>query len=156
MKLDTIIDLYNQFTKIHNQFALIKRKSVITDGEQIVYPAEMQVLSLIYSNPFYTSTEISKKLYITKSATSQIIKKLVSKEYLSKFRGKENERVINFKVSDRGKRLVEKFMQSDANSLNGLSSEVSNLSENELETIKLFMNKMENIFDKKLESKEKI
>lgn len=150
MKLDIVIDLYNQFSKIHNQFALIKRKSVIIDGDLSVYPAEMQVLSLIYSSPLYTSTEISKKLYITKSATSQIIKKLVLKKYLSKYRVEDNERVVHFKLSERGKSLVENFMNSDASSLNILASDMDGFSEQELETIKFFLNKIENMFDKKL------
>lgn len=150
MELDVVIDFYNQFARIHNQFSVVKRNSTIDDGENIINPSEMQILSIIYSNPSYTSVDIANQLYITKSATSQQIKKLSNKGYINKVRDTNNERKVILQLTDRGNKAVERFLGDQSEILHSLLDKMENLSDVEVNAIKYFFNELEGMLDNKL------
>lgn len=143
-------ELYNQFIRIHNKFTLIKRKNVDVCNTNL-YPAEMQVLCLFNTHAELTVTDIALNLSITKSAASQLVKKLCSKNMLQKYRSGENERIVILKTTDQGKIAVENFFSNENHAFGELAKEFSSIPEKELETILLFLSKLEDMFDKKLQ-----
>ena len=151
MKKIDQLELYNQFIRIHNKFAVIKRKATCTCNDANLYPAEMQVLCLMNTNSELTVTDIASNLSITKSAASQLVKKLCSKNMLQKYRSKENERIVILNITDQGKTAVENLFHNETYAFGELAKDFSSISEKELETILLFLNKVEEMFDKKLQ-----
>jgi DNA-binding MarR family transcriptional regulator len=150
MKNNDKIELYNQFIRIHNKFALIKRKQIYVSNTANVHPAEMQVLCLVNSSKL-TVTDIASNLSITKSAASQLVKKLCSKNMLQKFRSEENERFVVLKVTDKGKTAVDDFFDNESHVFGEMAKEFSSISNQELKIIGLFLTKLEEMFDKKLQ-----
>jgi DNA-binding MarR family transcriptional regulator len=150
MKNHDKIELYNQFIRVHNKFALIKRKQVGASKTEDLYPAEMQVLCLINSSES-TVTDIASDLSITKSAASQLVKKLCNKNMIQKYRCAENERVVVLKVTDKGKLAVDDFFNNESHVFGEMVKELSSISDQELKIIGLFFTKLEKMFDKKLQ-----
>ena len=151
MKNKEQMELYNQFIRIHNKFTIIKKKNVEVCNNINLYPAEMQVLCLVNTNSELTITEIASILSITKSAASQLVKKLCSKNMLLKYRNKDNERIVILKTTEQGKITVENFFNNETQVFGEMVKEFSSISDTELETIHLFLRKLEEMMDKKLQ-----
>lgn len=150
MENNEIINVYNQFNRIQNKFDLLKRKP--SDGHcDSLYPAEMQVLCVLYANPEFTITEIASQLYITKSAASQLVKKLYTKEMLQKYRSHNNERVVVLSITEKGKTILDNFFQNETLMFGEMIKEFSSISEDQMNTIKFFLDKVEKMLDKKMQ-----
>lgn len=70
---------------------------------------------------------------------------------LHKNRSKENERIVILNITDQGKTAVENLFHNETYAFGELANEFSSISDKELETILLFLNKVEEMFDKKLQ-----
>lgn len=143
-----IVNLYNKFTKIHNQFSAIKRSYKLHDTD--IYPSELQVLSLINSMNNITISTLAQQFYMTKSAASQAIKKLSNKGLIIKTRPLDNERNVNLEITQKGKSVIVNFFNDTNNPLNAFINHYKDLPNSELEIIKKFLNDLEYMFDKKL------
>lgn len=150
MEMKDVLRIYNQYNRIHNQFSVIKRKFIYENNGNPLYPAEMHVLTIISSNPSYTVSDIADALYITRSAASQIVKKLCSKGFLNKSRSRENERVVNLTISESGSDAVSFFMSNQNSAFGEMLAEIKHLSDKEIDIIELFLTKLEKMYDKKL------
>jgi DNA-binding MarR family transcriptional regulator len=151
MKKNDQLELYNQFIRINNKFAIIKKKHHEVSNNANLYPAEMQMLCLLNADSELTVTDLAANLYITKSAASQLVKKLSMKGMLQKYRSKENERVVVLKITDKGKETVDNFFSSESNEFGELVKEFSSMPNQDLEIIRIFLKKLEDMFDKKLQ-----
>jgi len=146
-----LIELYNQFNKVHNQFTAVKRLLVNTDYEEPLYPAEMQVLCLLETQPEYSISEISKALYMTKSAASQLVSKLCHKGFMLKSRDPNNERFTILSLTDKGHEAVEKFLNSESYTFGEVVHYMKANSDDDINVISDFLTQLEKMFDKKLD-----
>lgn len=146
-----LLELYNQFNKIHNQFTAVKRQLVNTDYEEPLYPAEMQVLCLIESHPDYSISDISKSLYMSKSAASQLVSKLCHKNFMEKKRDPTNERFTILELNAKGHEAVAKFLCNESYTFGELIQFMNTYSNNDLDVIGDFLTQLERMFDKKLD-----
>lgn len=146
-----ILKLYNQFTRINSQFTVLKRNYVCNDYNEPIYPAEMQVLALLFEHPDYTISDIASHLYTTKSGASQLVKKLCSKGFLAKDRDPQNERIVILTLTTLGLKAVNNFLNNESTALGELGKLLSTHSQKEIKTIENFFNKIEESLNKKLE-----
>lgn len=145
-------ELYNHFIRIHNKFSVIKKRNTVDIcNDANLYPAEMQVLCLFNTHTELTVTDIALKLFITKSAASQLVKKLCSKNMLHKYRSEENERTVILKTTDLGNLAVENFFNNETHAFKELTKGLASISDKELGTILSFFSILEEMFDKKLQ-----
>lgn len=145
---DEIFNLYNKFSKIHNQFSAIKRSYKLNGTD--INPSELQVLSLINSGSNTTITTLAKEFYMTKSAASQAIKKLSNKGLIVKSRSIENERNVNLEITDEGKSVITNFFNDTNNPLHTFISNYKDMPNSEIKVIKKFLNNLEDMFEEKL------
>lgn len=150
MDKNKVLELYTQFNKVQNQFTAIRRTLVATDFDEPIYAAEMQVLALLNIHPKFTVTDIANELYITTSASSQLVKKLCSKGYLRKERNPENERIAIISLTELGHAAVKAFLGNETYMLNDVMSHIQTFDEDQIETIQQFLSGIEEMFDKKL------
>ena len=115
-----------------------------------LYPAEMQVLCLIINNES-TVTDIAATLSITKSAASQLVKRLCSKNMLEKHREEENERTVLLSCTDNGRSAVNDFFNNQTQAFGEMVQAFSTVSSAEMDTIRVFLNRLEIMLDKKLQ-----
>ncbi|MDC7125859.1 MAG: MarR family transcriptional regulator [Spirochaetales bacterium] len=151
MKQNQIIDLYNIFIKTQNQFNSIKRSKKYVYKEIILYSAELQVLGLLKSNNLLTVTNLSEELFMTKSAISQLVKKLYSKKLITKTRNIENERIVHLEITDLGDKVINHFLINRQKELGLFISEFTEMDKMQYDSILMFYNKLSKMFDKTLE-----
>ena len=65
-------------------------------GNAVLYQSEAHLIQCIGQNDGITVTEASKLLKKTKSACSQMVKKLVGKNWVKQTRNQKNNREYNF------------------------------------------------------------
>lgn len=145
---DEIFNLYNKFTKIHNQFNAIKRSYKLNGTD--INPSELQVLSLINTGSNITITTLAKEFYMTKSAASQAIKKLSNKGLIIKTRSIENERNVNLEITEEGKSIITNFFNDTNNPLHVFINNYKDMPNSEIEVIKNFLSNLEEMFENKL------
>jgi DNA-binding MarR family transcriptional regulator len=150
MNQDDIARLFNQFTRIHNQFSVVKRNQVCLVGDDTLHPAEMHMLVLLKSHPGYTVSEAASDLYITRSAASQIVKKLFRKLLISKKRSPEEERSVHLFLTEEGEAAVEKFLGIESASFREIAELMDSSTPEELAAVRKFLDTLEELFDRKL------
>lgn len=74
-------------------------------GDITLYQAEAYVVNKIGENPDITITEIAQMLNKSKSACSQIVKKLLSKDLVIQKRNDKNRREYNLSLTKNGEKL---------------------------------------------------
>ena len=131
------------------QVSALKRVSIFKLNDISIYPIEMQVLNLIFKNSGISITGIAEKLYITKSAVSQIVKKLYRKELLTKIRDINNERQVVLKMTENGTDILNNYFKNN-DELDLFLKNISTLSSPEIETISNFLNIMNDTYEHKL------
>ena len=71
--------------------------------KELLYPAEMHLISLIGDNPGLGVTELAHKGGVTKGAISQIAQKLVKKRLITKMSDPDNGTRVLFELTNKGK-----------------------------------------------------
>ena len=150
MEQKDILKIYNKFNRVQNQYSVVQRSFVFNKDNNTIYPSEMQVLTTLKNNPDYSVSDISESLYISKSAASQLAKKLSIKGYLNKTRDRVNERFVLLEITKAGLELIDDFIKSRTTSFGEMVDEFKSLSESEVSTIYKFLDTLESMFDKKL------
>lgn len=68
----------------------------------MLYASEIHTIMSIGNNPGINITSLAELMGISKPGISQMINKLVNKEYVAKFRDKDNEKEIRLRLTDKG------------------------------------------------------
>lgn len=153
MKKVDKLELYNLFIRVHNKYTRIRKDfSEMSDSVQ-VYPAELQVLSLLSAGNEETVSSIAAQLSITRSAASQLVKKLCGKGLLEKNRPVENERVVSLRITDEGMNVVNNFFGSQSGFGKELEKTLSGFSPRDLVVVAAFFTKLEEQLNRKLDRK---
>lgn len=63
------------------------------------------VMMVMWEHEELTVNELGKYLYLDSGTLSPLIKKLEEKEYLVKKRNKDDERIVNIEITEKGKEL---------------------------------------------------
>ena len=88
-----IINKYNQKTKIAKQYGT----------EDLLYSAEVHMIEIIGSHKAITTTKLAEVLGITKGAVSQVTRKLLEKNLITKVASKEKVNEVFISLTDKGK-----------------------------------------------------
>ena len=82
-------------------------------GDEVLYQSEMHFLEVVGDTPSITITVISQQLGKSKSACSQMVRKLVKKELLTQERNEKNNREYYLNLTERGKEIYEVHKEFD-------------------------------------------
>ncbi len=93
----------DSFQHLVNMIAEIENKPRDFGTGDRLYPSEIHTLEAIGDNPSTNITELSITLGVTKSATSQIVKRLERKKYLRRYKDKKNNKEVLLELLDAGK-----------------------------------------------------
>ncbi|MDK2945296.1 MarR family winged helix-turn-helix transcriptional regulator [Geotoga petraea] len=72
--------------------------------------AQFDLLQLLYFKGEKKLSDISKKLGVTKSTTTGLIKRLLIQELIEKKQSDEDKRVYNVKISKKGSEIIEEVI----------------------------------------------
>lgn len=143
-------ELMNQLISINNQFTALRRTQSFSHEGEIYYPAEMNVLALISEKPWITVSDLASILFISRSAVSQIVKKLATKTLITKKRNLMNERVVNLSLSVEGEAIVKRFKDEESDSLEEFFKTFSEINDDDMRIARGFLFKFEKILKEKI------
>lgn len=132
--------LMNIFEDISSFFGLYQNKKRSYNLDDEFTSTELKMLEIIIENRSITPTEISKKIYKTKSAVSQMIKKLIMKDLIYILKSEKDQRVVEFGVSQRGILVHNAHKAYEHELASVLKKKLENFEANEIETIEKFLN----------------
>jgi DNA-binding MarR family transcriptional regulator len=97
-ELQTLIDL---FLKILHLYSVIGRKPKDYGTGDLLYLAEIHTITMVGKNKEINMTQLADMMGVTKGAISQTIRKLVSKNFITRSND-NNRKEINLKLSEKG------------------------------------------------------
>lgn len=108
-----MIDFHNEI--MHELRKLIFQLRVIEKSPQHfqaldmhVYPSEMNVIGVIGRSPEINVTQLSDQIGVTKGAISQIVKKMIEKGLLTKFKEEGNKKETLIRLTGKGEVVFRK------------------------------------------------
>ncbi|MCG8502502.1 MAG: MarR family transcriptional regulator [Firmicutes bacterium] len=127
------MDVKKYLTQIDQLFFFRGRqvKHKICEGlDDAINPVHIHLLKFIQQKEKCIVTDIAHYFSITLSAVTGSVDKLVKMELVTRERSEEDRRIVVIKLTDEGKRVLEK---ADANRLKLFEKGFSNLSHEEVE-----------------------
>lgn len=101
-------------------------------GKENLYQAESHTIEMIGKNQGITVTEIAKRMHKTKSACSQIIRKLRNKGWVDQKRNDENNREYNLFLTEDGWHIFKSHEEIDTLCFSRGMKNLSTFTEEEL------------------------
>jgi DNA-binding MarR family transcriptional regulator len=93
--------MIDTFLKILHTYSAIEKKPKDLGTGDLLYVSEIHTISIIGKNPEINLTRLSDLAGVTRGATSQIVKRLISKRYIARYNTRNNKE-INLRLSDKG------------------------------------------------------
>jgi DNA-binding MarR family transcriptional regulator len=138
--------------RILNKFVENQKKPRHYGLEELLYPAEVHLITLIGANPGIGVTELALKGGVTKGAVSQMAQKLVSKGVITK----EQDRVVGtrviFNLTSKGKVAFYSHERMHEEINRELFAFVSSLGPAQFGVLEQFLNLVEQGIDKRSET----
>lgn len=139
---DFLRQLYRTGNLVHH----IRSKSFSTQSGAILNSAALSTLDVIDMNPGATSSEISRKMGISKSAVSQMITKLEKQELLERRTG-ENKKEFYPYLTRKGMTCTEDYRELRNQFYKGAGEYLSAFDSDQRQTILEFLTGMNDYFD---------
>ena len=117
-------------------------------GDEVLYQSEMHFLEVVGDTPSITITVISQQLGKTKSACSQMVRKLVKKELLTQERNDKNTREYYLNLTERGKEIYEVHKEFDEKCMQRTYKSLADFSEEELRSYISVQKTLNQVFQK--------
>ncbi len=114
----------------------------------LLFSSEIHTLVSVGDNPGANLTELSEKMDITKGATSKFLKKLLDKELIVKKKLPDNQKETLYWLTSKGKIAYDGHAKFSKEKFGDIFKMLSELTENESETIKIFLEKLNRIINR--------
>src|SRR6056297_3476791 len=96
--------LLESFFRIVNHFSVIERNPKKYGTDELFHKLEIHTIHAIGENPGINVTELAKWHGITKSAVSQVVKKLEKRGLIYRYNAPDNAKEVLFKLTDKGEK----------------------------------------------------
>jgi DNA-binding MarR family transcriptional regulator len=130
--MDPLLKIYskmNELSKVPKDFGT---------GE-LLYTSEIHTIAVIGKNPGTNLTQIADILGVSKSATSKFVKKLLTKNYITKNKATNSNREVMFHLTDKGEIAFKGHEAFKVTIFNDVNKIIENTSEEELQIIEKFL-----------------
>ncbi len=107
MDTAVIFDTFHHLFKLLNLFKEMENTQFEISDNITVYPGEIHMISAIAKSNGINVTEVATRLDISKSAASQMIKKLVRKGLIEKAHTQQNNKEIRLLLTREGKTVYD-------------------------------------------------
>ncbi len=129
MKQNEIINAIRCFNRYYIRTIGLLQSTILNSGYSLT---EAHVLNVVHDKVNSTATAINKILNIDEGYLSRVIKKMISKELISKERTLEDKRIFAINITEKGKIAYEKL---DLLSSNSVDANINYLCQKEKEEL---------------------
>jgi DNA-binding MarR family transcriptional regulator len=149
------ITMHSQSKTVHEIMIRIinKASSLMTEPrtfgiDELLYTSEIHMVDVIGRNPGINVTEIAQKLGITKGAIPKIIRKLIQKGLINRYQSKDNKRIVQFELTDKGQIAFQQHIEFHRKFDNSIIQTFDSVSEQNLRFLNEIMSEVEQHIDK--------
>ena len=107
-----LAEIMEQFVRIVNKFNRFEKVPMDFGVEEMLYPSEIHTIEAIGNNARINVTHLAELLGISKGAVSQMVNKLVRKQFVKKMKLPSGAKELFLELTPRGKKAFkghEKF-----------------------------------------------
>ena len=133
-KSDTIRNIGFRLQRILNLRSQLEEKPILFDAEIEITPKEIHTIQAIGEHKSINVKELGDYFGVTKSAASQMIKKLTKKGFVKKINPPNNNKELQLILTKLGKRAFYAHEQFHAAHMNELIENLGNFSVKDIET----------------------
>ena len=119
---DTAFELMTEYDSLPHRY-----------GDDILYQAEAYIVHEVGNNPNISVTELAETLKKTKSACSQLVKRVMDKGLVYQIRDEKNRRVYHLRLTPDGEKVYRDHIEFNKNCQNITFDLLSEFSDKELE-----------------------
>lgn len=105
-------------------------------------PSEISFLKAVDHNEVINAVELSNKMDVTRSAVTQMINKLESRNLIERYSKPDNKKEKYLKLTGEGNKMLEEFEQNHRDANDKMCSYISNLNDSERETVIEFLDNL--------------
>jgi DNA-binding MarR family transcriptional regulator len=149
------ITMHSQSKSVHEIMVRIinKASSLMTEPRnfginELLYNSEIHMVDVIGKNPGINVTEIAVKLGVTKGAVPKIILKLIHKDLIYRYQAKDNKRIVQFQLTDKGQIAFQQHIEFHLKFDNIIIQTFNSVSEEKLLFLNEIMSEVEQHIDK--------
>lgn len=148
--VETLKELIEAFGRTNNKYNLLNKKTRDYCTGVDFPPSEINTLVMIKKYKENNITELGRLLGVSKSAASQIIFKLEKKGVIKKYKDADNSKNIIIGLTDLGNVAVKTYEEYRMNLFGSLIQSLNDMTAEQVETVKGFLNQVENLMDEHL------
>lgn len=116
----------------------------------LLYPSEIHTIVAIGLNPDINCMKLSKKMGVTRGATSQIVNRLEKKNLISKNKKEDNKKEVYLKLEELGLIAYENQKKIGDEFYKDLYKKIEGASQNEIEFLENIFNELEYFVDTRM------
>lgn len=102
-----LAEIMEQFVRIVNKFNRFEKVPMDFGVEEMLYPSEIHTIEAIGKHYRINVTELAELMGITKGAVSQMVNKLVCKQFVKKMKVARSEKAVFLELTPKGKKAFE-------------------------------------------------
>lgn len=144
-----LLEMVRQVSIVHNKILSTKRQYM--DGEEL-YMREAHFVLAIGPGNVLTMTELTEKLEVTPGAVSQLAKRMEEKGFVQRIPAKEDRRINEITLTEKGEQLYHLHRKFDQEQYREFARRLQEYSDEELEFLMQFEQKIESIFREVVEN----
>ena len=115
--------------------------------DERLFPSEIHTVEAIGKEPGINVTELAREMGVTKGAVSQMIRKLVTKNLVTRLKGMRNEKEVLLELTPRGRQAFQGHEKFHAESYNVFLDKIKAISTEDIETFERILSKIETVLD---------
>ena len=143
-----IAELRDIFIRIINTYISLEKTPKDYGTGDKLYVSELNTIEMLGDYPGINVTEFAKKQGVTKGAVSQIISKLVKKDYVVKYKEDFNSKEVKLKLSMKGETAFHSHKLMHLQFEKEFFNNLNEMTEEEYNNIFKFLSNIDNIFKK--------
>ena len=148
---ETVTRFTEIFARIFNKFNLMNKTTYDFGTGDLLYPSEIHVLASIHGEDSLIITELAEKIGVTKSAASQVVKKLHRKGFLDKDKDPGNNKNIVLHLTEKGAKAAGWYQEFKRDLFADLITELDELNHHQVALIDRVLTRIDEHMDYKLE-----
>ncbi|MCT4605693.1 MAG: MarR family transcriptional regulator [Marinisporobacter sp.] len=138
------------YTRIVNKHILNQKIPKDYGVGFLLYPSEIHTIAAIGLNPGINCMNLSKKMGVTRGATSQIINRLESKNLIHKYKKEGNRKEVCVKLNELGFIAYENQKKIGSKFYKNLHKKIEGASQNEIDFLVKIFKELENFVDMRI------
>ena len=142
-----LAEIMEQFVRIVNKFNRFEKTPMDFGVEEMLYPSEIHTLEAIGNNDRINVTQLAELLGITKGAVSQMVNKLVGKNFVKKVRFPRSEKSFFLELTPKGKKAFKGHAEFHKEMVLDFLKYAENISHKDFRKFKEIFTKIEHHLD---------